>query len=334
MPYKTIERQESMIVKKLIGIFICIIGLMIFFYPNFCEYKLHQEVKKIEADIQNSNESSSANKTDDSSADNTTDSNTSSQKSEESVISYDRLYREMVEYNENLFNDGQKLTDVFSYEDVPVDLSEFGTDSAIGYINIPSIDCSLPLYLGASLDHLSRGAAVMGNTSMPIGGESTNCVIAGHRGYQGVAFFRNINNISVGDLVEIVNPWETLHYKAVSTEIVVPTDKEPLLIRKGEDAVTLVSCHPYMGGGKQRIVVHCVRDESSVSVSEDATVKETQNEVTDISNSSSNSSVVTRTDDNESFIIIEDILRMAIPIMIIVLLAIILFPHKRNKKNK
>lgn len=333
MSHKATERRESDVTaKKLIGVFICIAGLMIFFYPNFCEYRMHQEVKRIETDIQNSNQNSSANKTDDSSADNTTDSNTSSKESEETPIAYDRLYGEMVEYNEKLFKDGQKLTDVFSYEDVPVDLSEFGTDNVIGYINIPSIDCSLPLYLGASLDHLSRGAAVMGNTSMPIGGSSTNCVIAGHRGYQGVAFFRNINNISVGDSVEIVNPWGTLHYKAVSTEIVVPTDKEPLLIRNGEDAVTLVSCHPYMvGGGKQRIIVHCIRDESSVSVSENVAVTEQQNEATDTSiNSSSNEAMHT---DDESFIIIEDILRTTIPIMIIVLLAIILFPHKRKRKK-
>lgn len=323
-----------MTVKKLIGILICVAGLAIFFYPNLREYKLLKESEKIESEIQDLGKTDSSNETsnaDDSSIDNTMTESTDNTK-KTPIASYNKLYREMVEYNERLFRDGQKLIDVFSYEDTPVDLSEFGTDNPIGCIKIPSIDCSLPLYLGASLDHLSRGAAVMGNTSMPIGGSSTNCVIAGHRGYQGVAFFRNLNNVAIGDSVEIVNPWGSLHYKVVSTEIVVPTDKEPLLIKNGEDAVTLVSCHPYMGGGVQRIVVHCIRDESDVSDSNNA-VKETQNEITSTSNENNEGDVVAiNTNNEETLIVIEDVLRTVMPILIFILLAIILFSH--NKKSK
>jgi sortase A len=330
------KSKSKFTVRKVIGILVCIIGAMIFFYPNVREYKTHVEIERIEESFKKIREDRSTDTTGETAV-------ISAEEAKDATTSYDGLYMEMTGYNTSLFESGQKLSDAFSYEDTPVDLSEFGSDKAIGYIEIPSIGCSLPLYLGASTDHLSRGAAVMGNTSMPIGGENTNCVIAAHRGYKGSAFFRNIGDIAEGDTVKIVNPWEDLYYKAVSMEIIDPTNTDPLKIKEGEDSITLVSCHPYrIGGGKQRLVVHCVRDDAAVSVSENITVRESHDGSTDTGTyGSSGTDTYTKythniyeNDSGENLLTVESTLRLVLPFAFIILLLIIIFPKRRKPRNE
>ncbi len=148
---------------------------------------------------------------------------------------------------------------------------ESNSSDPIGFIQIPSIECILPVYYGASTENLSKGAAVMQEADLPLGGINTNCVIAAHRGYRGNAYFRNINYIEAGDLIYVLNPWETLIYKAVSSKVVEPTDTNALDIQEGRDILTLVSCHPYVvGGGSKRYIVICERVyEDTVNTDED-----------------------------------------------------------------
>ena len=127
-------------------------------------------------------------------------------------------------------------------------------------ISIPAINLSMPIYLGATDAHLTAGAAQLSQTSLPIGGTNTNCVIAGHRGYNGAAYFRNITELQPGDVIQITNLWETLTYTVKTTDIIEPYDVEKILIREGKDMITLLTCHPYASGGKQRYVVYCERE--------------------------------------------------------------------------
>ena len=319
--------------RKLIGILICIIGAVIFFYPNVREYMIRHEAQKIEESFKILHEQVAE--------DGYVDSDTVTLDGES--VSCNDLFKEMNEYNEALFESDQKLSDTFGYEDTPIDISELDVDAAIGYIKIPSIDCFLPLFLGASSEHLSRGAAVMGNTSMPIGGHNTNCVIAAHRGYQGSAFFKDIEEIAAGDLIEVANPWESLYYRAVSMDVIEPTDKEPLLIKEGEDAITLVSCHPYMiGGGPKRIVVHCVRDTSVVAVSDNVKVREAKDEIstnsadvaghTDSTDTSVQNmkEVIESQSGTNTLIKIENVLRIVLPLAFIILPILFIFHHRRK----
>lgn len=174
---------------------------------------------------------------------------------------YPELYQAMTLYNEQIYQDKQAgLTDAWSYEQTPVELAElWEPDTAIGCISIPSMEVELPLYLGASSAHLALGAAVMTETSMPIGGENTNCVIAAHRGYKGAAFFREIEQIQVGDPVYVTNPWETLTYQVSAVEVIYPSNLDAILIQDGRDMLTLVTCHPYRSQGRYRYVVYCDR---------------------------------------------------------------------------
>lgn len=172
---------------------------------------------------------------------------------------YPELYQEFQTYNQDLIENGQVIMDAWSYES-GYDQYEELTDGELGYIEIPDMKVRLPLYVGSTSNHLAAGAAIVNGTSMPIGGESTNCAIAAHRGWRGSAYFQHVEDMKVGSKVYITTPWETLTYQAVATEIVTPSDVDSVMIQPGRDMVTLVTCHPYqLGGGPYRYLVYCVR---------------------------------------------------------------------------
>ena len=121
------------------------------------------------------------------------------------------------------------------------------------------MDLTMPIYLGASDEHLAACAAVLGNTSAPIGGDNTNCVIAGHRGWKGADYFRHIDRLQVGDTVQLTNLWETLTYTVTDIQIIQPHEVDKIRIQPYRDLLTLLTCHPYASGGRQRYVVVCER---------------------------------------------------------------------------
>ena len=108
----------------------------------------------------------------------------------------------------------------------------------------------------AALQEYNR-AAVLGNTSAPIGGDNTKCVIAGHRGWRGADYFRHIDKLAVGDTVRLTNLWETLTYTVADIQIIQPHQIERIKIQSNRDLLTLLTCHPYASGGRQRYVVYC-----------------------------------------------------------------------------
>jgi LPXTG-site transpeptidase (sortase) family protein len=139
-------------------------------------------------------------------------------------------------------------------------LEEYGVspDAAIGTVSTPTLDLELPLYLGAGKEQMAKGAAVLGGTSLPIGGKSTNCVIAGHRGYRGIPYFRNLDRLDMGDEVIVTNFWGTLTYSVTGTQIIQPNDLDAILIENGKDKITPLTCHPYTVGTK-RLLIFCER---------------------------------------------------------------------------
>ena len=177
------------------------------------------------------------------------------------VTIYPELLRAMQDYNQTLAEDGQAcLTGPADYERSPVSLSDYGLeeDAPVGILSISSIELELPLYLGANTSQMAKVAAVLGGTSCPIGGTSTNCVIAGHRGYRGIPYFRYLDRLKPGDTVLLTNLWETLAYEVTGCEIIQPNDVNAVLIEDGVDHLTLLTCHPDTVG-TQRLVVYCQR---------------------------------------------------------------------------
>ena len=174
---------------------------------------------------------------------------------------YPELLAALQEYNCQLYAEKQSsLIDLEACEEPAADLTAYGIeDEIIGVLEIPAMELTMPVYLGASDDHLAAGAAVLGNTSAPIGGANTNCVIAGHRGWRGADYFRHIDKLAVGDTVRLTNLWETLTYTVADIQIIQPHQIERIKIQSNRDLLTLLTCHPYASGGRERYVVYCER---------------------------------------------------------------------------
>lgn len=172
-----------------------------------------------------------------------------------------QLWLDVKAYNEAIFQEGQKgLSNPTAYEIPSFHLGDYGLGSEVfGVLSIPRLELNMPIYLGATRENMANGAAVMGQTSLPIGGSNTNCVIAGHRGWNGAAYFLYINQLEPGDTVTVTNLWETLTYEVVGTQIISPNDVEAIHIQPGKELLTLLTCHPPASGGKQRYLVFCER---------------------------------------------------------------------------
>lgn len=172
----------------------------------------------------------------------------------------DRLYKDSVAYNENLKTKQYEFLRNDTYTQAALNLSNYGiNDDIYGYVTADTIDMKLPIYLGASNSNMSYGAAHMSATSLPVGGESTNAVLAGHSGYIGRIFFDNLRNLSIGDEVTIKNYWSTLSYKVVETKINKPSQSQDVYINDKRDLLTMFICIDDGNGGFDRYYVICER---------------------------------------------------------------------------
>ena len=174
---------------------------------------------------------------------------------------YVDLWYAMMNYNRDIYLKGQKDLDCeYAYEKPSFKLKDYDLESEIfAVISIPALELELPIYLGATYQHMADGAALLSQTSIPMGGTNTNAVIAGHRGWGGASYFRYIDKLQPGDEIIITNLWEELHYTVSEIQIIQPNEVEKILIQPGRELITLLTCHPYASGGRQRYLVICER---------------------------------------------------------------------------
>lgn len=179
-------------------------------------------------------------------------------------LDLDRLYRDSAEYNDGLKNNQSNLLgDGYSYVNPSLDLESYGIhDGIYGYVSAPSIDMRLPVFLGANNANMSYGAAHIMYTSLPLGGENTNTVLAGHTGYVGRIFFDNLRNLKIGDEVQLRNYWENLTYKVVETKVCKPDETQDIFIKQDKDMLTMITCISDKNGGFDRYYVICERTEN------------------------------------------------------------------------
>ena len=190
---------------------------------------------------------------------------------------YPELYAAMQDYNAEIYAGGQSgLTDPFAYEEAPLDLAAYGyDDDVLAVLWIPRLNLELPVYLGASRENMAKGAALLGQTSMPLGGENTNTVLAAHRGYYGAEMLRNVQQIQVGDKIQLTTPWDTLIYRVAELKIIDPADISSVLIQPGRDLLTLSTCHPYTQN-YQRYLVIAERDPDAAVTDKDTDLQESE----------------------------------------------------------
>ena len=98
-------------------------------------------------------------------------------------------------------------------------------------------------------------------SSLPTGGENTHCVISGHRGLPSSKLFTDLDKVQVGDIFMLRVLDEILTYEVDNISIVEPHEVEGLMIEKGKDLCTLVTCTPY-GINTHRLLVRGHRIEN------------------------------------------------------------------------
>ena len=129
------------------------------------------------------------------------------------------------------------------------------TDSGImGYIDIPKIRVTLPIYHGTDETILQIAIGHLAGTSLPVGGASTHCVVSGHRGLPSARLFTDIDKLVEGDTFTMTVLNRTVTYEVDQIRIVEPTDLSNLQIEEGKDYCTLVTCTPY-GINTHRLLV-------------------------------------------------------------------------------
>lgn len=175
---------------------------------------------------------------------------------------YDEMWKAAQNYNRSLaqretafaLTDEQKA----AYESL-LDVSGLGV---MGYIEIPEIDCSLPIYHGTEESVLQVAVGHLEWSNLPVGGEGTHCVLSGHRGLPSAKLFTNLDKLAVGDtfLLRVLD--EVLTYEVDQILIVEPEQVDALGIGPGEDYCTLVTCTPY-GINTHRLLVRGHRVENT-----------------------------------------------------------------------
>ena len=271
-----------------------------------------------------------------------------------STIPHSDLLLDMLSYNEQIRQEHQAgLSDAFSYASECFELSSYGLENeVVATVEIPALNSTLPLYLGASSQHLNVGLAQLTETSMPIGGLNTNCVVAGHRGWNNGKYLKDIENIKVGDIITVTNIWYEMKYQVCEIRIIDKSDVEQILIENGRDLFTLMTCHPYGTGGRYyRYLVICERMSDDTPLGYSQPTVETENSTIETNHSASeNGKTVIYSPGNnedpyipyfssEKEIFYDDLLHyiglgFILLLPIVVIIAVIQNRHKKKKKRQ
>lgn len=173
----------------------------------------------------------------------------------EQVLQDTKSYNQMLPYEQTTFALSEEEKEAY---DALLDISGTGV---MGYIEIPTVNISLPVYHGTEDAVLQIAVGHLEWSSLPVGGESTHCVLSGHRGLPSAKLFTNLDKLVAGDkfIMRVLD--EVLTYEVDQILIVEPTDVSTLIIEAGKDLCTLVTCTPY-GINSHRLLVRGHRIEN------------------------------------------------------------------------
>lgn len=239
-PSKTSRRYHVLVVLSVILLFI---GLGLWFYNDFASWYNQQHQLQV---ISNYQETTNA--LDD---DTVTDMIAAAQ-----------------EFNADLPLEGGTVDLSAEMSERYYNLLSVSPGSAMGYIEIPSISVSLPIYHGTDSAVLQTGAGHIPGSSLPVGGKGTHCAISAHTGMASEKMFDDLDQMQVGDTFYLHVLDLTLAYQVDQILTVEPDEIEALEIDPNEDYCTLVTCTPY-GQNTHRLLVRGSRialpDDSSMS---------------------------------------------------------------------
>ncbi|HDR4419330.1 TPA: class C sortase [Bacillus cereus] len=211
---------------------IFLVGLCIFFYPTVSNYLAtrthYSEVSMYDEAVKKLQEEEVSRKE--------AKAREYNAKVQSTVQTFDDPFRNREEENESSY----------------VDILNIG--DSMGHVEIPKIGVNIPIYQGTSEEVLGRGIGQLNESSLPIGGDSTHTVLTGHSGLPSALMFTHLNKLNKDDIFYIYSLDKVLAYKVDQIKVVLPNETEDLLIVKGKDYATLITCTPY-GVNTHRLLV-------------------------------------------------------------------------------
>ena len=180
-----------------------------------------------------------------------------------------------VAYNQTILP-GAQDEDSFSKEALLSASENYGSllnlagDGIMGYVEIPTIGVTLPIYHGTNNSTLERGVGHLLGSSLPVGGESTHSVLTAHSGMASAKMFSDLDRLKKGDIFFLDVLGERLAYQVDQIKTVLPYDTTFLQTEIGNDLCTLVTCTPF-GVNTHRLLVRGTRieyEEAEVIVEE------------------------------------------------------------------
>ena len=228
-------------VRDILPILVVLVGLLILLYPTISNFLVEQNATRAVASYDAATEDLD-------------------ELEREQMLADARAYNERLAASsganllESEAGGSVQAGETLAYED----LLDLNGDGMMGYIIIPKLNVALPLYHTVEERVLQSGVGHLPSTSLPVGGPSTHAVLSGHRGLPSAKLFTDLDRMEEGDQFYIKILGETLAYEVDGTETVLPTEVDSLVIRQGEDLVTLVTCTPY-GINSHRLLVHAHR---------------------------------------------------------------------------
>lgn len=186
---------------------------------------------------------------------------------------YEKMWQEAEAYNQKLSNQPNRWNLTEEEEEEYNRILDIGGTGIMGYIEIPEIKVSLPIYHGTDEGVLQIAVGHIPGSSLPVGGIGTHSVVSGHRGLPSAKLFTNLDELDEGDVFMIRVLDETLTYEVDKISIVEPDDLTGLEIDPELDLCTLVTCTPY-GVNSHRLLVRGHRianlEDDSIRVTADA----------------------------------------------------------------
>ena len=173
---------------------------------------------------------------------------------------YTAIFQKAYDYNKALYQTNFPLAD---YKNVPgyYDALKVEGTSIMGYLKIDKIGVELPVYHGTSDQVLNVGVGHLEGTSLPVGGESTHCVLSAHRGLPSAKLFTDLDRLEQTDTFQITILDQVLTYQVDQIKVITPKEIDDLKIESGKDYCTLLTCTPY-GINTHRLLVRGIRIET------------------------------------------------------------------------
>ena len=220
----------------------------------------------------------------------------------EEILSSADSYNQMLAQTGILWTMDEKQEEAYREE---LNISDSGI---MGYIDIPKIHITLPIYHGTDEEVLQVAIGHLSGTSLPVGGTGTHCVVSGHRGLPSARLFTDIDKMVDGDTFTMTVLNRTVTYQVDQVRIVEPTDLSDLQIEQGSDLCTLVTCTPY-GINTHRLLVRGHR----------------------VANAQGDAPVIADAMQIESIYIAPF---LAVPILIILIISMIMITGKQKRRNR